>query len=355
MKGSFLFVAWFWLSAFYSQAVDVVSLKGGAKKLCQVVGLETGNIIILSQPVPELPPIELRYSQNQVSSIEFGHSPYLETLLRESTVAKVEELQSFWNRYAPLLGFAGSPSARIGLRLGMIYLEGRDNQLLKKAFEIFSRVTDETSDLSEREAAQQGKLRVWIALGQSSDAILEARRILARPSGPNLCAEARVILADAMSRELDQFLEDNPRWEEDKAAGKERTRLYHDGLELYLLASLLPEIAPHIAARGLWGAMALHVKCNAPWLAAENARDLIAIFPDTAFAGKAADFLSTLPPETQNTTETPFRQPIVHPLQGAAPDNTYHETKNPTVSSEGTLDNSGGRTKRNKRKWNRNQ
>lgn len=355
MKNSVLCAVWYFLSIFPSQAGDVVTLKNGVRKFCQVVGGEGLDVIVSSQPIAELPPFESRYPKSQIASIEFGQYPYLETLLRQSTVTKAEELVSLWNRFVPLLGFTGSPSSRIGLRLGLLYLETTDKSLLQAALDIFSQIAEGGTDLSDRESAQQGRLRVWIALGRGSDAVLEALKILTRPGGSNLWAEANITLADAKARELAQLLEDNPRWEEDEAAGTERTRLYHESLDFYLLAALLPEVAPGLAARGLWGALAIYVKCDETSRAADTARDLSTLFPGTPFGAKAADFLSTLPTEIQNNTEDRQKQPTAHPIQDAVNDHLLYEPQNPSVSSETTLDTSGAPPKRRKRDRNRNQ
>jgi hypothetical protein len=286
-------------------AADVLVLKTGERRLCHIAGVEGENLLLLSQPVKELPAILLPCPRQQVASIEFDQDSQLERQLKEATRLELPELRLIWGKFSPLLGSASSPSGKIGLRLGLRLLEERSASSSLEALTVFSNVASEASATHDREAARQGKLRAWTALGKLREAGAEAELVLNSETGASLAAEARLVLAAANESALVTLLDENPRWEEDNSARAQRTALYHKTLDLFLLAALLPGGSPELAMRGLWGAMGVHRRCGEHFLAAETARDLIAFYPASSFAKKASEFLETLPSEIRERAPAP--------------------------------------------------
>ena len=284
-------------STLLSQGADVVVLKNGERRVCRIAGVEKENLLLVSQPVADLPPFVLSFPREQTASIEFGPDPQRDKWLRESSILHLAELRSLWEKLAPLLSVASSPVGRIGLRFGLVLLEEGSPLSGAEALAVFSRVALEAADTHEHEAGLQGKLRAWTMLGKTSEAGAEAEALLKTDIGACLAAEARLVLAAANEGALIQLLEENPRWEEDDNVRPERNALYHKTLDLFLQAALLPGGSPELAMRGLWGTLGIHRRCGQLSLAAETARDLIAFFPGSAFALKATLFLESLPSE----------------------------------------------------------
>ncbi len=301
------FSAWFAVllgSTLLCQAADVVVLKNGERRVCRIAGVEGENLLLVSQPVADLPPFVLSFPRKQTASLEFGPDPQREKWLREASKLQITELRSLWEKFAPLLPVASSPGGRIGLRFGLALLEEGRLPSSAEALSVFSRVAHEATDAREHEAGIQGRLRAWTMLGLSAEAVAEAEALLKADIGACLAAEARLVLAAANEAALIHLLEENPRWEEDDNVRPERNALYHKTLDLFLQAALLPGGSPELAMRGLWGALGIHRRCGQLSLAAETARDLIAFFPGSAFATKATLFLEGLPSEIREPDPT---------------------------------------------------
>jgi len=274
-------------STFLCKAADVVVLKNGERRVCRIAGVEGETLLLVSQPVADLAPFVLSLPRQQTASVEFGPDPKREKWLREASKLQLTELRSLWGKFAPLLPVTSSPGGRIGLRFGLVLLEEGSLPSCAEALSVFSRVAHEATDTREHEAGLQGRLRAWIMLGLSAEAVAEAEALLKTLTGACLAAEARLVLAAANEAALIHLLEENPRWEEDENVRPERNALYHKTLDLFLQAALLPGGSPELAMRGLWGALGIHRRCGELLLAAETARDLIAFFPSSDFATKA--------------------------------------------------------------------
>ncbi len=350
-----LILGWLYLVSLCAQAADVVILKTGERKTCTITGGDRDHILALMQPVAALPPIPISIRKEHAASLEFGPAPERDILIHEFTKSNLNELRTLWKEFAQLLEVNGSPSGRIGLRLGLVLLEATNADATAEALAVFSVVANGACLSRDREAGEQGKLRAWTALEKTAEALSAAHKHLKTATNSNLCAEARLTLAAALEVELASHLKENPRWTEDEAASQERTRLYHAALDYYLLPALLPGVAPDLAIRGLWGAMRLHQKCNAPALAAETAKDLIALYPATKHAIDAAAFLASLPATIR---ELSGADPAQKTNRTEGPHDRNHpsyEEPNASVPIQNTLDSPPAPAKRRKRSRDGNQ
>lgn len=350
-----LILSWLYLVSLCAQAADVVILKTGERKTCTITGGDRDHILALIQPVATLPPLPISIRKEHAGSLEFGPAPERDTLIHKSTKSHLHELRTLWKEFAPLLEVNGSPSGRIGLRLGLVLLEATTPEETDEALAIFSFVANNANLLRDREAGEQGKLRAWTALGKTAEALSAAHKHLKTATSSNLCAEARLTLAAALETELSTHLNENPRWTEDEAANQERTRLYHDALDYYLLPALLPDVTPDLAIRGLWGAVRLHQKCNAPALAAETAKDLIALYPATKHASDAAAFLASLPAAIREQTGVDPAQKNTRTEDPHNRTQPSYEEPNASVPVQNTLDSPPAPAKRRKRSRDGNQ
>jgi hypothetical protein len=196
---------------------------------------------------------------------------------------------------------------------------------------VFLKIAEEGPSLGEREAAQQGKLRLRVQQGRLEEATLEAQKVASAQPGPSLLAEAHLILGGAKESELRKHLSENPRWLEDSRAAGEHARLYQEALDYYVSVSVLPEVAPELAVRGLWGALNIHKLCGEESTAAETAKDLVTFFPSSSLARKAEAYLSALPPEILNKPAPKPSDPVVDTSAGD-PNEKSHEIETATAS-----------------------
>lgn len=349
MSGLSVILVLLCLASLGGRAADVVILKSGERKPCTVTGGQSELILALIQPVAELPPVPIRIRKDQTASVEFGPVPDRETLINEATKAQIPQIRNLWNQFSPLLEVRGAPSARIGLRLGLLLLDPMDADSSSEALGLFSLIANRAALSRDREAAEQGRLRAYSAQGRPKEAVAAAEEILQRNAGGNLCAEARLTIAAALEAALSTHVEENPRWMDDDTAGRERTRLYHAALDYYLLPAVLPDITPDLAIRGLSGALRIHQQCSTPALAAEAAKDLIALYPGSAQANDAASFLATLPADIRaqegaNPTQQNSRLGSAHKT---TPE--LYEESNASVPLQNTLDYPNASAKRRKR------
>ncbi len=313
-------------------AVDIALLKGGERRPCVIAGVEGETVLVETRPVPDFPPVSVRIPRNQISGIEFGPDAQRDALIQKATLAQLPELKLLWERFAPLLNCEDSPSARIGLRYGLVLLESDNTAQREWALPVFAKIAEYAWHPNDRDAARQGKLRALMAINQVPEAVAAASELLKSDAAlsPPLAAEARLILGKNTEAELRQLLEENPRWEEDDAVRTKRNRLYHCALDLYLLPALLPDVSPELALRGLWGAFGIHRLCGDQALAAETARDLIAFYPSTTFAKESAKFLDSLPAELRNSdSERDARDAVAKPIG-----NKKHENASSSSSSQ---------------------
>ena len=148
-----------------------------------------------------------------------------------------------------------------------------------------------------------------IATGDAQQAVAEREEIVRTVDDPAILIEAKLILAQAAHKALDKFVADNPRWKEDVFAIPERNQLYDEALELYLYTALFFGSETNAAARGLWGALEIYRSAGDLKQALEASRDLISIYPDTAYAKQAQAFIETLPDSLKKQDNETYIEP----------------------------------------------
>jgi hypothetical protein len=271
----------------------------------RVVAIEGANIRI-QRPLPPPPgatantaPVfaTVTIARAEVDRIEFAPDEARDRKVREATVAQLPEIELLWKRHEAWLGLPKSPAGAIGLAYGDLLLRSGDPANAAKALALFRQIEARTWNDDNLMLAKQGRLRAMVATGNAKEAVSEAAELAKLSEDPAVLVEANYILAEAADKGLRKLVEENPRWEEDVFVIPERNRLYNDALDLYLHPYLFfgSEIEP--AARGLWGATGVYQFTGETTHAAELARDLVAIYPGTKYAGLAQKFLDGLPEE----------------------------------------------------------
>jgi hypothetical protein len=278
---------------------DAVTLAGGERKTGCILGVEKEEVILSAQPVPGLPSVELRLPKSRLVAMEFGENPQREEFLQSAGHAQLAEVAGLWERFSPLLSVPGSPGARIGLRYGLLLLGAHPPGGAPGALALFESIAAAAPTPAEREAATQGVLRALLAGGQWARAETEAGFLCKTASGTPLLAEARLTFGVVRTVRLREFLQENPRWQQDDFVRAERDRLYESALDHLLGAALLQGVPGELAARGL--RMALEVFAQAGDLVRTRAiaEDLVVFHPGTMEARYAVEWLQANPEQAQ--------------------------------------------------------
>ena len=278
---------------------DTVTLAGGERKTGRILGVEQEEVILSAQPVPGLPFVELRLPKSRLAAMEFGENPQREEFLQSAGHAQLAEVARLWERFAPLLSVPGSPSARIGLRYGLLLLGANPPKAMPVPLAVFESIAAAAPTPAEREAGTQGVLRTLLAGGQWARAEAEAGALCKTASGTPLLAEARLTFGVVRAVKLRAFLEENPRWQEDDFVRAGRYRLYESALDHLLGAALLQGVPGELAARGLRTALEVCALAGDHVRARAVAGDLVVFHLGTVEAKYAVEWLQANPERAQ--------------------------------------------------------
>jgi len=308
------------------QNLDTIFLTRGDRMAGKIVGLEGENIRV-QRPLPPPPgssataaPVfaSVVIAKADVDRIEFAPDEARDRKIQAANVAQLAEIELLWRRAEPWLAIRKSPAGAIGLAYGDLLLRSGDPANAAKALAIFRQIESQSWNEDDLMMAKQGRLRAMVATGNAKEAIKEATELAKLSEDPAVLVEANFILAEAADKGLRKLTEDNPRWQEDIYVIPERNRLYNDALDLYLHPYLFFGSEIDAASRGLWGACGVYQFTGELPLAVELARDLVAIYPTTKYAGLAKKFLDGLPEdirkqdnekEARDEAEPPSKKP----------------------------------------------
>jgi len=278
---------------------DTVTLSDGSRKNGRVLGVEQEMLVLSAQPVPGLPSVELRFPKARITAIELEENTQRDAFIHGARQPDLPEIALLWERFAPLLTAPGSPSARIGLRYGLLLLEAGAPVGLTDPLPVFEKIATSAPLSAEREAAMQGVLRSLLSSRQWARAETEALSIARSTCGTPLLAEARLAIGFVQSARLGELLQENPRWHEDDFVRPERNRLHDSALDGLLGAALLPGVPSEIAARALLGALRVYeMEGNLP-NAKAVATDIASLHPTSKEAASAREWLNANPAPSQ--------------------------------------------------------
>ncbi|MCX6964841.1 MAG: hypothetical protein NTW41_05760 [Verrucomicrobia bacterium] len=290
-------------TALACHAEDVLLLKNGTRRAGEIVSADATTIrlrVPLAGPAATIPgaaAATVGIPRADVESIEFNPDPAREERLRTVDPAKAYEVEIDWKRQEPWLSFPRSPAGAIGCVLGDLWLKSKDLAKATQALELFNRIEAQSWSDEDKARAKQGRLSALVALGRAEEAVEQAQKLAEESEDPQILIEAKNIMAQAAEKDLRTFLEENPRWELDANVIEERHRLYNRVLELYLYPALFFGSDTERSARGLWGAAGIYRISNQTNLTVETARDIVTLYPETAEAAPAKQYLASLKPE----------------------------------------------------------
>jgi hypothetical protein len=284
-------------------AQDVLFLKNGDRRSGEIISAnETTIRLRVSLGGPDMPGAAtamatLGIPRADIDAIEFKADQAREERLRCATPDRIAELEADWKRQEPWIGFPRSQAGVIGCKLGELLLLTKNPSQASAALELFTLIEKNSWNDEDKGLAKQGRLRAMVATGRAAEAIDQAKQLAAETEDPEILIEANFIMAQAAEQDLKNFLEENPRWDQDSTVIDRRHELYNRVLELYLYPALFYGSDNERAARGLWGAVGVYRTSNQLALAIETSRDIVILHPTSPEAKLAQDFLATLKPE----------------------------------------------------------
>ena len=282
-------------------AEDVLHLKNGNTRSGEIVGFDE-KIFRVEIPLSgnannSQIKAKITIPRADVDFIDFQISPQLAEALRNPVAASVSELEPGWQKFLPWLDYRKSPAGHIGCALGEALLDTKSKPAIAKAQEIFQLIEEKSWNEPDRLRAREGRLRCMMASGKTSQILKEASAMAISGDKADLLIESKLALAAEAEKKFLKFLEDNPRWQDDVLAIPERHKLHKAVLDLYLYPSLFYGSNAELAARGLRGAVGIHLAAGDKRLAVETCRDIVIIYPQTSSAAFAREFIAKLPPE----------------------------------------------------------
>jgi len=300
-----IFLTILFASALACSAEDVLFLKNGTRRPGEIVSADATTIrlrVALQGPAPTVPgaaaaSATIGIPRADIEAIEFNPDPEREERLRLADPAKAYEIEIDWTRQKTWLSFPRSPAGAIGCVLGDLWVKSKDPTKATQALELFNLIEAQSWSDEDKARAKQGRLRAMVALGRADEAVEQAQKLAEETEDPQILVDAKNIMAQAAEKDLRAFLEENPRWEMDSNVIEERHRLYNRVLELHLYPALFYGSDSERAARGLWGAAGIYRISNQTNLAVETARDIVTLYPETAEAAPAKQYLASLKPE----------------------------------------------------------
>ena len=231
----------------------------------------------------------------QLADIEFidFEIPEAEaSLLAAPVPGKLEQLRDLWEAKSKWLGVRRSNSGTVGLEVAEVLLRSGEAAKVDVALATFAAIERGDWDTSRQARAQQGKLRCLLALGRPEEALEEAKRVAETAEDPGILVETRLVMAQAARDRFEAMLEENPKWREDDEVREQVTAEYHDTVDQFLYPCLFHGSLQEPAARGLWNAAEVYLLADDREAAQNCASDLLKLYPDSEFAGKAKALLS---------------------------------------------------------------
>jgi hypothetical protein len=274
-------------------AQDVIHRADGTKQIGRVLSIDDRLLKLEVTLVAGQPPATVTVPRTEVASIDFASSEEEQKLLKAGVAADPAQIARLWQQKEPYVRLPNANSGAFALVYAGQLLKSRGREA--DALALFERIEREDWNETRRDEAGRGKLSAMIATGRAAEAVEQAKQLAINAEDPATLIEAKYVLAEASFKSLKQLLEDNPRWEEDEKVRPERHRLYHETLDLFLYPYVFYGAEQATATRGLLGAMELYRFVNEPARAAELARDIVVLYPQSPDAKTANEFLASQP------------------------------------------------------------
>jgi hypothetical protein len=272
-------------------AEDEVTLKNGSVTKGKIVSLANGNLAV--DVMASFGTVKSSVPLATVQTVRLGDDDALRKLIAPGSTPSLEALKNAWQRLDPLLVVPGTPGPAVGVVLAKKLLDARDAEAAKQAGTILTKIRNQTHDEPSRRAATE--LLTLVAVEQGNANTLRPElEAAARSEDPSVSGPAAFALARLLVADYQTFVEDNPRWEIDPEAKKQRDALFHSIVDHLLRPALEYGFSEELAARCRWELVLFLQSVGLRADAEATATDLVALFPDSRHSQDAKNLLTTL-------------------------------------------------------------
>jgi hypothetical protein len=272
---------------------DVLYLATGAAVPCRVVTTTDASVKIEYRAPNGVTTLTREVPWADVGRIDFAMDEEFRTLLKATSAEKDgAKLSTRWTALMPMLGRPNHPAGDLGLVLATVSLTSPNPGVREQALTVCRNIESTDWSIPRRQQARMLRMRLLASLQRTEEAVAEARLILADPAQEaSITVPTTLFLAHREFDALKKLQEENPVWEEDDIVRPDRERLFHAALDGFLKPSLFHGTQEDNAAAGLWAAVELLQFDRNLSAAADNARDLIKLYPAAPQAAKAQALL----------------------------------------------------------------
>lgn len=330
---------------------DSVVLKNDSVVRCRILAA-TPSLLSIEYPKPAGPLVqqarrELKWSDLKVA--EFSMEPEFHRLIAADAPARdTAQIATRWSALAAMVDRPNHPAGELALAWARRALNAPDAPARHRALDACRAVAARDWNPSRRAQARWHIIQLRAALGQPNEALHEARAFVTEMDiDPEALMPALVFVARGDFAALRQLEEDNPRWIDDDLVRPDRMALFHRTIDTALKPALFAGGLEGPASDGLSLVIDILEFAGNRDTAADTARDLITLYPDSRPATRARKFLDqhklplnptpepadSDPPATPGETATPATEtPKSEPPVRRRP--RYAEITNPSPPSK---------------------
>lgn len=289
---------------------DSVTLTRGTTLRCRIVTATDESIVIQypRHPESQVSTLSRTLTWSDVKAVDFSMDPEFHRLLKATDPRKdLPRLIARWSTLAPLLHRPHHPAGELGLALARLALTHPENQARTRGLGVCESIAASDWNHSRRHRARLLRATLLSSVGKNEEAMQEARSLAGdRLVAADTSMAAHVRLAELAFARLRQLDSDHPRWMEDDTIRPKRESLYHLSLDEALRPAVFHGAVEEPATEGLWIALSLLDYTGQRSAAADTARDLIHLYPESPVATQAHSFLQRhqLPLDPTTATES---------------------------------------------------
>lgn len=279
-------------------ALDVVHLKSGGAVQGKIAGFAKDQVYmkVVVRGKEGSGSSRRTIPLGKVAFIDFEPVAADEALLASPSPERLQEIIAVWQARKRHLGRPNSSAGAFALAAARLHVAEGSPLGARRALVLYDAVIAGDWNDARRITARQGRLRALMVSGEVDQAMEEADQLGKSAAEPAVQIEARYILALGSLAKLKELDVENPRWEDDDEIRPQRELLFHEVLDRFLYPYLFYGSREEEAARGLWGAIEVYLYANAKVQAVRCAEDIVALYPDSAYAEHSRQLLARKDP-----------------------------------------------------------
>ena len=305
---------------------DAVVLKNDSVVRCRILAASPA-LLSIEYPRPSGPAAQsarrdLKWSDLKAADFSMDRE-FRRLASAENPARDTQRVAARWDALAPMVPLPNHPAGELALALARLALATSDAGAHRRALTACRVVATRDWNRPRRDQARWLIVQLLNALKQPDEALTEARALVDDAhADPETVMPALLFAARGDFQALQQLEEDNPRWIEDDLVRPERMALLHRALDAALKPSVFAGALEEPASQGLSLAIDILEFAGQREAAADTARDLITLYPDTRPAARARKFLDQHKLAVQPTPDPPEATAPPAPAEAGPPPTT---------------------------------